>query len=232
MPDIRNSLRQCCFAILPGDRHSSAADSFLRDCSLAIAHGATTVVARPPFRVTPSALAVMRELSEHCRQNKVNCLVVDDVLLNLRSGANGVLFTRCPESYTRVREIIGPESHIGREIGSHQDMNSVKARGALTHIDFCSVGRVASLAAEEKDLSKNLGNSTGSDQQNIFKKDLSMSEAHSILTALADKPYLVLSACTRVRPQPGCDKIETPPRPSQSASILTDRRKTSSMSLS
>lgn len=150
MPHIRPYLRKCAVRRLHGPLTEDARSKSMSSCAAALQAGATALAINPAF---PSGskrdwAPLLREIFDLCHAQGVLSMVVDDVLLLMQTGAQAVCFTRCPPSYARVREVVGPQVYLGRSFADQAEVEEVKASGRFAHLDFCVAGRWGISATE------------------------------------------------------------------------------------
>jgi hypothetical protein len=143
MSDIRPYLRKCAIRRLPMASSVDQRSRFAASCAAVVDAGATALVIDPSASLGSSRQAApqIRDIFDLCHSRGVLAMVIDDVLLLMQTGAHAICFTRCPPSYPRVREVVGPQVFIGRSFAERGELEQTKATGGFTHLDFCAAGR-------------------------------------------------------------------------------------------
>jgi thiamine monophosphate synthase len=137
------SLRSCASLILPPGNSAAEREQFRSDYKRALDNGNTTFLVWASNAPNSQGVEDLRKLVDASHkvcasnQDRVRCLIVDNILLAKKVRADGVIFSKPPgTSYARAREVLGSHLVIGRLIPKTEVARIYQQEAHSDQIDF------------------------------------------------------------------------------------------------
>lgn len=137
------SLRSCASLFLPHGDSPEDREQFRSAYQRALDNGSTTFLVWASHAPNSQGIEELRTLLDASHklsapaQDRVRCLIVDNILLAKKVRADGVIFSKPPgTSYARAREVLGSHLVIGRLIPKTEVNRVYEQEAHSDQIDF------------------------------------------------------------------------------------------------